>query len=265
MNCKYLRLLLFYLSLFVLPGSSWLRAQLPGIPEEIQLETITIPGGSESNMADRMMQDSLGFIWFPTRVGLYRYDGTKFRHYPLSENGSPANIESVIVDRVGNYWAGSRHGLYRLDAASGEFEHFIFTGNPGVGSPNRITDLAEGPDGRIWMATLGGILAFDPDIESFEHFDEIQVDGESFPLVYSETVLTDQTGNIWFGAGYAWQAGGAEAIGGLLRFVPEQNNFEAFFLDHKEKTGIDAPNISSLYEDRQGYLWVGTARRNLYR
>lgn len=266
MSYKSLLPLFLCTSLIALSCNSNLGAQSPGVPKEIQWETFSIPGGAQANMARRIMQDSLGFIWFPTSMGLYRYDGTNFRHYPLSETGKVVAVNGITLDRTGNYWVGSgRNGLYRLDAISGEFEHFAFTGTSDADLTNQIRNIAEGPDGRIWLATRNGILAFDPQTEHFEHYNTIQIDGESLPLAHLRTVLTDQKGTLWFGAGYFWGEGTRDAIGGLLRFVPEQNDFELFLFDHEEKMGANAPNISSLYEDKEGYLWAGTLHRKLYR
>ena len=266
MNTQYSYSLSFYPLLIFLSCNCLLKAQSLGIPEAIQLETITVPGGNESNMVNRMMQDPLGFIWFPTPVGLYRYDGTRFRAYPLSNNGDPEYIEHVLVDKNGNYWAASYHnGLFRFDPISGSFEHFLFEEKvEGGESPNQIFELSEGPDGRIWMATRNGILVFDPGKEAFKHYSKIKIGEEQVPLGLVQNVLTGHDGNLWFGVGDPWQEN-RPGIAGLLRFVAEENEFEAFYFDHTEKSGINALNISSLYQDREGYIWVGVSGQKLYR
>ncbi len=207
------------------------------MPEEIQLETIALPGGREANMVSRMMQDSLGFIWLPSQQGLHRYDGAGFRLFPFSENGDPEYVESVLVDKNGYYWAASyRNGLFRFDPLSGDFEHFLFSGDVEGESPNRIYDFSEGPDGRIWLATRNGVLAFDPSTQTFEHYDTIIIDGESLPLGLVQTVVTDRNGNLWFGAGDSWKEG-IEGVGGLLRYVESEDTFRLYLFDRTEKLG----------------------------
>ena len=264
MNLRSLLLLAFYLFSSSLPYSSWLKAQSPGISEEIQFETITIPGGKEANMANQLMQDSLGFLWLTSQKGLHRYDGTNFRTFPLSENSKDQYTNCVIIDKEGNYWAASYgNGLFRFDPVSGDFEQFLFKGEVKGESPNNISQIVEGPDGKIWAATANGILAFNPNTKNFEHYSNINVGQETFELIHVESTLVDSHANLWFGAGNVWASGGKD-LGGLLKYIPEKNNFEYFDFDRSEKTGLDALNIGSLYEDSHGKLWIGTSQRGLY-
>jgi len=67
----------------------------------------------------KIFQDTKGFIWFGTRNGLNRYDGSEFviyKHDPkdsltLSDN----HIWSLAEDNDRNLWVGTARGLNKLD------------------------------------------------------------------------------------------------------------------------------------------------------
>ncbi|MDN3687016.1 ATP-binding protein [Cyclobacterium jeungdonense] len=266
MICNKISLFLVYLFLAGLYPNAPLAAQSLGFSENIQFEEIFNPAGPESNMANRMVQDSAGFIWFPTPVGLYRYDGTNFRLYPLSTNGGPADTESLLVDRQGNYWVGGfGGGLYRMNPETGAFQNYVYRGNEEAASPSHIGNLAEGPEGKIWLATREGVFAFNPEVSSFEHYDKVEVNGVSLPIGYAETVLVDRSGNSWVGAGYIWGDVEREDTGGLLKFNVEENAFDLLLPDTFKEAPANSFNISSLYEDKQGNIWIGTADRELFK
>lgn len=266
MICYKISLIVVSLFLAALSTSFPLAAQSLGFPDKIQFEDIFNPAGSESNMANRMVQDSAGFIWFPTPEGLYRYDGTNFRLYPLSATGGPADTESLLIDQEGNYWVGGfGGGLYRMDPETGAFQNYVFTGNEGRASPSHIGNLAKGPEGKIWLATREGVFAFDPELESFKQYDTVELNGVSLPIGYAETVLMDRSGNIWVGAGYIWGDVERGDTGGLLKFNVEENAFDLFLPDTFKDAPANSFNISSLYEDKQGNIWIGTADRELFK
>lgn len=75
-------------------------------------------------------------------------------------DGLPRNVVySALPTRGGPVYIGSWDGLFRYDGA--EVREVVFTPSPAT--PVRtVTALAEGPDGRIWMATSLGPAVYDP-------------------------------------------------------------------------------------------------------
>lgn len=76
-----------------------------------------------------MAQDKTGFMWFATKNGLFRYDGTRmltFRHDPADSNSLASNqLEDIAIDQQGILWLATLGaGLERFDPVSGIFTHF---------------------------------------------------------------------------------------------------------------------------------------------
>ncbi len=78
-------------------------------------------GLSESNVK-AILQDSYGFMWFGTKNGLNRYDGTSILQFDcddLEEGTGNHNIGALFEDKERNLWVGTDRGVY-----IGEFYQF---------------------------------------------------------------------------------------------------------------------------------------------
>jgi ligand-binding sensor domain-containing protein len=101
-----------------------------------------------------------GFLWFGTRLGLYRHDGYAFKVF-VRDAGNPNSLDGIVVralfkdrdsametftrypiplashitqDTAGLLWVTTLGGLYRLDPASGEIQHYSHDPNDGARS-----------------------------------------------------------------------------------------------------------------------------------
>ena len=59
-------------------------------------------------------------MWFCTRDGLSRFDGSRFVTYRIGDKNAPPGIESITETGGGSYWITTTGGLYyfRADALS---------------------------------------------------------------------------------------------------------------------------------------------------
>src|SRR5262245_30331182 len=104
------------------PRFSWLLlvllvAQPVTRAERLPVKIFTSSDGLGSVFIDFLMRDSRGFMWFCTRDGLSRFDGSEFVTYRVgnNKNASPG-IESLYQTRDGALWITSTSGLYRFKA-----------------------------------------------------------------------------------------------------------------------------------------------------
>ncbi|MEP6677305.1 MAG: ATP-binding protein [Ferruginibacter sp.] len=111
------KFLLLYLALML--SFSKLIAQQPYFQEE-NFQSLT----SEVNLVNGMVADVNNCIWFSTQTGLYRYDGSRFRHYSVS-NTSALKFERMsgipqITGDEGTNWCiqDGKGNLYRIDSQS---------------------------------------------------------------------------------------------------------------------------------------------------
>ena len=90
----------FVLSLlFLLPALSSVRSQ------SLYFDRIDIKDGLSQNTVNEIIQDSRGFIWFATKDGLNRYDGSHFkvfRHLPYGRSGLGNNTIRCLVEDADN-------------------------------------------------------------------------------------------------------------------------------------------------------------------
>ena len=105
-----------------------------------------------------LAQDGRGFLWAGTEGGLYRYDGTRFRLMGAAE-GLPCTteVQALHVSKEGNLWANTCSKLFRFDGQR-------FRAVAGVSEMlSRAQAMADGPRGKLVVATTSGLLEVAPD------------------------------------------------------------------------------------------------------
>ena len=72
------------------------------------------------------VRDDEDVLWLATLgSGVFRYDGTKWAHFPVTHDDKPIWVYSIYRDRHGALWLGTHeHGVYRLNGQ--RFERFTF-------------------------------------------------------------------------------------------------------------------------------------------
>ncbi len=111
-------------------------------------------------------QDSLGFLWFGTFDGLYRYDGyetRKFKYNHLNPNSISNNVvTSMVEDHYGYYWISTHEGLNRFDPRSEKFVHYFHHNND---TASLICDFINvlflDRNGYLWIGTSEGLSILD--------------------------------------------------------------------------------------------------------
>src|SRR5436305_3213663 len=92
-----------------------LTASYAVLPARLPLRLFTSADGLGSNFVSYIMRDSRGFLWFCTRDGLSRFDGSRFVTYQVGGKNAPPGIEQIIETRKGVYWIATTGELYRFD------------------------------------------------------------------------------------------------------------------------------------------------------
>jgi hypothetical protein len=165
-----------------------------------------------------------GELLLYTPAGLVRIvDGKLSPPEPLSlpaNGGELPKVRSLLVDREGNLWVGMvGPGLLRLRPAP----LTAYAKDEGL-SDSSFNTVFQDREGRIW---LGGDFLYWSDGHRFHLFP-----GVKNILAIAQT----GDGDLWFG-GY----------GGLYRW-------RSGVLSHFK---VEAPAVGSIYQDREGTLWIG--------
>jgi len=140
--------------------------------------------------------DARGVLWVGTMArGLYRYANGRLAHYTMAQGLPNETINSILTDARDNVWLGSNRGIFRIerhefdevDAGSApRLEVMRFGQTDGMKSAEtsagRQPSAWRGNDGKLWFATVQGIVVIDPE----------RIEQSALPLpVYLESVRAD--------------------------------------------------------------------------
>jgi len=131
---------------------------------ELEFRHLQIEDGLPSSTVYTVMQDSEGYMWFGTDIGLSRYDGYRFVNYTIKD-GLPSNdILELAQDEEGRIWMMSLGALayYQNDKI-----HLVDT-LPGV-QDNPVESLLVDAYQNIWFSAAKKLFTIKADGTFIEH------------------------------------------------------------------------------------------------
>lgn len=155
-----------YRNLYILLYAFSVLAAFPALAEERQFlfHSIDVDDGLSQNSVMDIIQDRTGFIWFGTKDGLDRYDGTDIIKFS-PDNAIPGN-ESVTVlceDGSGLIWVGTNAGLCVYDPEYERERRFLKKTSSGERISRTVNNIAVSQTGQIWIASSNqGFFCYDP-------------------------------------------------------------------------------------------------------
>lgn len=113
-----------------------------------------INNGLSQNTVRAILQDSWGFMWFGTKDGLNRFDGTSFKVFKFSlESDLNDNVfHRILQDKNDNIWVATENGVYIFDALQEKFYRFNKTTDKDECVDGVVTEMIADQDGDIWMS-----------------------------------------------------------------------------------------------------------------
>lgn len=214
-------------------------AQQPSLRTFGQLDGL----GNMAVMA--LAQDLDGYLWVGTENGLYRYDGSRFRHFGRAEGLSEGHVTALHVDPAGRLWVATERGVSHFDG-----KRLVALqradGRPlGVRTGQHLASLA--PDlllvqatGRLMKVRLSG-AAGSWRAEPMFAEDHIQSQPELRDL---NGILAESDGTLWMGCKERlcrYRGGRVEVLGAPY--------------------GLPQDRWFALRRDRAGTLWLASHSR----
>jgi len=168
--------------------------------------------------------------WIATDRGLMRHDpeAGDWATFTGADHPILDDIWTFLAASDGTVWVGGEVELVQFDGSS-------WTAPAASGdAPVYVDDLAEGPDGSLWVAADGelGYLA-----DGRWHYYPWPSDG------WLETLAIGPDGSVW--AGYE----------GLGRYDPASGTWQMFTTDD----GLVHQTVHAIHVTPEGVVWVGTA------
>ena len=146
-----------------------------------------VENGLSNNTVFTCVQDEDGFMWFGTKDGLNRFDGTTFKIFRNDTEDSLSLgdnfIRSLYLDKSESLYIGTRSGLYKYSFQS-EIFTLIFK------TDNEVKDLKKDGENNLWFIAGQTLIVFN------EHTKATTIYKES-DYFSATSVCIDSSGTVW--------------------------------------------------------------------
>ncbi|MFC0877211.1 two-component regulator propeller domain-containing protein [Saccharicrinis sp. FJH2] len=211
-----------------------------------------------------LCEDENGSIWIGTwQDGLYELDVLKgiIKHHFGS-----STISDMLIDASGNFWLATYEGLVNFDRTTLTHQRFKPTGtnNQLTLGNSVVTSLAMSENGTVWVGTWGGGLYKIIEVKDKNPFRFIKFTKESNgdKSLSSDNIYklyADHYGNLWIGT---WDNGLCLLDSSQADLNPESTELISYKSDLLNPFTLSGDNITALFVDDSGVLWVGSTKLN---
>jgi signal transduction histidine kinase/CheY-like chemotaxis protein/ligand-binding sensor domain-containing protein len=232
-----IKLFLSYVLLFLLGIPLIAHAQI----SDVRFRHISIEQGLSNSTITCVFQDSRGFMWFGTRDGLNRYDGSKvviYRNKPADKTTISDNfINCIYEDAAHKLWVGTNYNLNRFDPVTNTFSRSGFNNIA-------VSTICGQDDTHLWVGTQGnGVSLLDTKTGKTQHFNHNKQINSGISCDTVNTLYKDGKGTLWVGTRH-----------GLCVY----DNAKSIFSPHAIKGFVANSDVTSIAADKANRLWIGT-------
>ena len=237
------------------------------------------------NFISALFEDDEGFIWAGTVNGFFnRFDpktetfkryyvndyldvieepDPSYYEYPLSLSRNQVNtVTAIVQDSKGYLWIGTfGNGIIRFNKEDETGQHIRHDDKKpdGLGS-NRIMDLLVDKDGTLWIATfcdgINKLAKRDLDQKKFTFIKYLKGNNSEDCLDDNKviTLFEDKQENIWIGT----YNGGLYLLDAKNKLLKPEDAVIKNFEHNSSKHSLSSNVVTSIEQDFEGYIWVGT-------
>ena len=227
--------------------------------QSLQFRQLSVENGLSQNAVMSMVQDKKGFLWYGTRYGLNRYDGIHFKVYKnvTGNNRSLSNniINALLVDVEGVLWVGTSSGLNRYDEEKDDFLRVAASDTTRSSLTNNyISFLYEDHNKNIWVGADNGLnMLTDRKLNRFSHRSDF-IGNRNRRGNFIRVIFEDSYKTLWIGTSTGLVS---------IRNSSHPDDFRIYKHQEGRPQSISADYITSLCEDQQHQLWVGTLHNGI--
>jgi len=226
---------------------------------------LQIDGGfnPDFNKIVSISEDKYGTLWLGTDNGLIRYEPEYNRSaiYYFSKNENQELSDNFILSLYCDdslVIAGTQNGMKLLNIdflKNQEFKVREISHLPSqelISSKRTILSQFRTSNNIIYAGTPAGLIKINLVTGKSEY---IPYSGHVFTPQWLNRILSicmDKNNNLWLAAS-----------GSLIIYNPGQNTFNYYFHNPKDAQSLSMNSITSLYSDRGGKIWIGTAGKGI--
>ena len=256
---------------------------------------LSVEVGRQQTIATNVIEDSLGYLWLNSHLGILRFDGYDYRPYSFGEifgdDLPTASILGLRKNSRGDIWCVSKKGATSKLMPSGKFEA-QFSGLNKLQEHQSFESLGL-DSSRLWLGsnygTVSGQSLTDSTVIQFDiHSPNESITsiatgknnilwfstskgrifkGNTSTMNLSElkgpfnnpfnTIIltTDRDGNLWIGT----------ELYGLFCYDLKTETYEHFHNKAKASHFVPTNMVIRIFRDNNGLIWFGTDGGGLYK
>ncbi len=166
------------------------------------------------------------------------------------------HVYSLLIDHSNRLWVGTLRDLEIIDVKSKiSIDTLFLLDGQIIDRIGHVMRLHEDHQGSVWIGSENGLFKVTgTQYKNKKLHIELTDLTHKLPNSFSNfssnisSIIDDQYGNFWFG-GYA----------GLVFYDVEQDEWQHYRYDKSNPQSLSNDSVQVIYEDSQGFLWVGTA------
>jgi len=225
---------------------------------DIKFDNVNKDNGLSNNIVKAITQDSYGFLWFGTKNGLNKFDGTNFNvfyHDIDDRNSLPDNFVTSIADKddstllIGTYTGNIALFNKNTELFNNDINRLMEKAGI-ISSP--ISKILIDNNSSVWISTLGaGLLKLDLENNSIEIIDDKTYANLSSVII--SDFEFDNNGFIWLATQGKY----------ICVFHPNEKKIEQ--IPHDETLQNNRKSFGKqLFIDNNNRIWLGTETNGLY-
>ncbi|TYA74667.1 hybrid sensor histidine kinase/response regulator transcription factor [Seonamhaeicola marinus] len=208
--------------------------------------------GTKDGLSQRSVvtiaQDNQGFLWFGTRYGLNKFNGSEFQVYNYNSNNEKSlshnRITALKVDTKGQLWIGTESGLNLYNPNEDNFVRLKISNKANKYYTKSIRDIVPIDSTALWIASSNGLDKINPKT------------GELFNI---STYLKGQLGSndvtsIIQGENSTLWICNSENI---QVFDIKANTLKTYTYPNNFSPNITKNFTTELYKDHENNIWLG--------
>jgi frataxin-like iron-binding protein CyaY len=248
---KHITVLCFFLS------SIFLRAQVEINETKVEAFKVfdTEDGFPAVSLRAGFTQDSLGFIWLASHIGLYRFDGYHVKSFHSNPEDSSSLHDSYVsrfmATQAGKQLIGSAYqGIAEYIPETNAFKQWtpIISAN----KFGNIRKLLEDRQGYVWAVSSRGLHKFDPIDKSVRRIDissENLTSSQAYRkhTSFYDLVIDPKKDQLWLAGRF-----------GLFRFDIKTEQYEWFFNEKfYDQANSPQPRMTGIaFDEKRNCIWV---------